>query len=356
MRDQARVVIVGGGIYGVSIAYHLAKLGWTDIVLLEKGEIASGESAQAAGLVTQFATSQTLMQFRKYAIELYSELKLFDHVGSLRLASSKEQLGELQRSVSRAKGIGMDVEIISPSEAIKIMPQLSSKDLYGAIYLPRDGHLDPYITTTSMARIVREMGVEVKTNTRVTGIKLSPKGEVREVLTEKGSILTENVVNAAGLWGPRVAAMAGLHLPTTPVDHQHIALKAVPGNEFPHSTPCLRDPDNLVYMREEAGGLVIGGYEPNPKARWIDGVPWEHGGTCLTTRLRPLRAAHGRRNPPPAIPGSGGDHHPGLPPRSLHAGLPTDPGTDARSARFLECMRHVAERVRRGGRDRQADG
>jgi 4-methylaminobutanoate oxidase (formaldehyde-forming) len=281
MRDQARVVIIGGGIYGVSIAYHLAKLGWTDIVLLEKGEIASGESAQAAGLVTQFATSQTLMQFRKYAIELYSELGLFDHVGSLRLASSKEQLGELQRSVSRAKGIGMDVEIISPSEAIKIMPQLSPNDLYGAIYLPRDGHLDPYITTTSMARLVREMGVEVKINTRVTGIKLSPKGEIREVVTEKGSILTENVVNAAGLWGPRVAAMAGLHLPTTPVDHQHIALKAVPGNEFPHSTPCLRDPDNLVYMREEAGGLVIGGYEPNPKARWIDGVPWEHGGTAL---------------------------------------------------------------------------
>jgi 4-methylaminobutanoate oxidase (formaldehyde-forming) len=281
MRDQARVVIVGGGIYGVSIAYHLAKLGWTDLVLLEKLEIASGESAQAAGLVTQFATSQTLMQFRKYAIELYSELKLFDHVGSLRLASTKEQLGELQRSVSRAKGIGMDVEIISPSEAIKIMPQLSPKDLYGAIYLPRDGHLDPYLTTTTMARLVREMGVEVKTNTRVTGIKLSPKGEVSEVITERGSIMTENVVNATGLWGPRLAAMVGLHLPTTPVDHQHIALKAVPGNEFPHSTPCLRDPDNLVYMREEAGGLVIGGYEPNPKARWIDGVPWEHGGTAL---------------------------------------------------------------------------
>ncbi len=281
MKDQARVVIVGGGIFGVSIAYHLAKLGWTDLVLLEKGEIASGESAQAAGLVTQFATSQTLMQFRKYAIELYSELGLFEHVGSLRLASSKEQLGELQRSVSRAKGIGMDVEIISPAEAIKIMPQLSSKELYGAIYLPQDGHLDPYITTTTMARLVREMGAEVKTNTRVTGIKLSPSGEIAEVLTEKGSIKTENVVNATGLWGPRVAAMAGLHIPTTPVDHQHIALKAVPGNEFPHSTPCLRDPDNLVYMREEAGGLVIGGYEPNPKERWIDGVPWDHGGTTL---------------------------------------------------------------------------
>ena len=281
MKDQARVVVIGGGIYGVNIAYHLAKLGWTDLVLLEKGEIASGESSHAAGLVTQFATSQTMMQFRKYSIELYSSLGMFDHVGSLRLASTKEQLHELQRSVSRAKGIGMDCEIISPAEALKIMPQLSPESLYGAIYLPGDGHLDPYGTTTGMARLVREMGCEVRTNTRVTGIKLTPNGEVSEVLTENGSIKCEHVVNATGLWGPRVAAMAGLHLPTTPVDHQHIALKAVPGNEFPHATPCLRDPDYLVYMREEAGGLVIGGYEPNPKERWTDGVPWEHGGTTL---------------------------------------------------------------------------
>ena len=281
MKDQARVVIVGGGIVGVDIAYHLAKMGWTDMVLLEKGEIASGESSHAAGLVTQFATSQTLMQFRKYSIEFYSGLGLFDHVGSLRVASSQAQLKELKRSVSRAKAIGMDVEIISPSEALKIMPQLSDKELYGAIYLPRDGHLDPYTTTTTIARLVKEMGVAVYTDTRVTGIELSPKDEVQRVLTTGGAIKTEIVINAAGMWAPRVAAMAGLHIPTTPVDHQHIALKAVAGHEFPHQTPCLRDPDNLVYMREEQGGLVIGGYEPNPLARWIDGTPWEHGGTTL---------------------------------------------------------------------------
>ncbi len=116
---------------------------------------------------------------------------------------------------------------------------------------------------------------------RVTGIELSPKGAIQRVLTDHGPIRTEIVVNAAGLWAPRVAAMAGLNIPTTPVDHQHIALKAVSGHEFPTTTPCLRDPDNLVYMRQEAGGLVIGGYEPNPLARWIDGVPWEHGGTTL---------------------------------------------------------------------------
>src|SRR5512139_1980275 len=138
MKDQAQVVIVGGGIVGAQIAYHLAKLGWTDLILCEKGEIVSGESSHAAGLVTQFATSQTLMQFRKYSIDLYSKLQVFDHVGSLRVASSKDQLLELRRSVSRAKAIGMDVEIISPEDALQIMPQLSKDNLYGAIYLPRD--------------------------------------------------------------------------------------------------------------------------------------------------------------------------------------------------------------------------
>lgn len=281
MKSQARVVVIGGGIFGINIAYHLAKAGWNDLVLLEKYEIASGETGHAAGLVTQFATSQTLMQFRKYSIELYSELGLFDHVGSIRVASSPEQFKELQRSVSRAKAIGMDVEIISPTEAIKIMPQLSSKDLYGAIYLPRDGHLDPYLTTTKIAQHVRELGVSIYTDTRVTGIELNPRGEIKRVQTNKGAIDTEIVINAAGLWGPRVSAMAGFSYPTTPVEHQHIALKAVKGNEFPHHTPCLRDPDNLVYMREEQGGLVIGGYEPNTVARWIEGVPWEHGGRSL---------------------------------------------------------------------------
>ena len=281
MKSQAEIVVIGGGIYGVSVAYHLFKMGKTDIVLLEKGEIASGESSHAAGVVTQFATSKTMMQFRKYSIELWSELGLFNHVGSLRVASSPEQLKELERSVSRAKAIGMDVEIISPAEAVKVMPQITDRDLYGAIYLPRDGHLIPYDTTTAVARLIKEMGVDVNTHTRVTGIELSPKGEIQAVITDRGKISTDLVINAAGMWAPRIAAMVGVTLPTTPVDHQHITLQAVPGHEFPKNTPCLRDPDNLVYMREEHGGLVIGGYEPNPPARWIDGAPWEHGSTTV---------------------------------------------------------------------------
>ena len=281
MKSHAEIVVIGGGIYGTSVAYHLHKLGKRDIVLLEKGDIASGESSHAAGVVTQFATSKTMMQFRKYSIELWSELGLFSHVGSLRVASSWEQLKELERSVSRAKAIGMAVEIISPAEAVKVMPQITDKDLYGAIYLPRDGHLIPYDTTTSMARLVKEMGVEVNTHTRVTGIELSPTGEIQKVITDRGAIKTNIVINAAGMWAPRIAAMVGVTLPTTPVDHQHITLQAVTGHEFPKNTPCLRDPDNLVYMREEHGGLVIGGYEPNPPARWIDGTPWEHGNARL---------------------------------------------------------------------------
>ena len=285
MKTQAQIVVIGGGIFGAQVAYHLAKYGRNDVVIVEKGEIASGESSHAAGLVTQFATSQAMLKFRMYSVELYSELGLFDHVGSLRIASSPEQLKELERSVSRAKALGLDCEVISPDECLKYMPQISKENLYGGIYLPRDGQLDPYITTTSMAKFAKELGVEIYTHTRVTGIKVSAKGEVEAVVTDKGEIRCEIVINAAGLWAPRVAAMAGINVPTTPVDHQHIALKAVPGHEFTHETPCLRDPDNLVYMRQEQGGLVIGGYEPTPIARWIEGVPWEHGSATLPSNF-----------------------------------------------------------------------
>jgi glycine cleavage system aminomethyltransferase T/glycine/D-amino acid oxidase-like deaminating enzyme len=300
MKDQARVVIIGGGIMGVSVAYHLAKLGWTDVLLLEKGELASGESAFAAGLVTQFHTSPTLMEIRKYSIDLFSELGLFEHVGSLRLASSEAQLKELQRNVSQAKAIGLDVGIISAGEAVELFPGMTDKSLYGAVYLPRDGHLDPYTATTGLAAHAKELGVTMQTDARVTGIELSPRGEVSKVRTVRGDVRTEIVVNATGIWGPQVAAMAGVGIPTTPVDHQHIALKAVTDNVLPHETPCVRDPDNLVYLREEAGGLVVGGYELDPHARWIDGTPWEHGGKALPgdfDRFEPLMEGLIRRLP-----------------------------------------------------------
>jgi glycine/D-amino acid oxidase-like deaminating enzyme len=161
MKTQAQIVVIGGGIFGAQVAYHLAKYDRNDVVIVEKGEIASGESSHAAGLVTQFATSQAMLKFRMYSVELYSELGLFDHVGSLRIASSPEQLKELERSVSRAKALGLDCEVISPDECLKHMPQISRENLFGGVYLPRDGQLDPYITTTSMVNFAKELGVEV---------------------------------------------------------------------------------------------------------------------------------------------------------------------------------------------------
>ncbi len=300
MKTRAEIVIVGGGIVGVSVAWHLAQKNRKDVVLLEKGEIASGESSHAAGLVTQFATSQAMLKWRMYSVELYGKLGLFETVGGLRVASSREQLVELKRAVSKARALGLDCGIISREEALKIMPQISGENLHGAVYLPKDGQVDPYTTTTTMARLAAAAGVEIRTHERLTGIELGARSEIVAVLTEKGRIETGTVVNAAGMWAPRVAAMAGVGIPTTPVDHQHLALRPVLGHELPKDFPCLRDPDNLVYMRQEQGGLMIGGYEGEPLARWIDGAPWEHDNTTVPEdmdRFEPLLQGAIRRLP-----------------------------------------------------------
>ncbi len=245
--DQARVVIIGGGITGCSIALHLARAGWREILLLDKGALTSGSTCQAAGLVTMFNSSGTMMRFRRYSIELYRELGVFETVGSLRFASSRDQLLELHRGVSRARGIGLEADVISADEARALMPAASPDRLYGAIHLGGDGHLDPHRTTHAVADAAKALGVTIRTGIRVTGIDLDARGAVTAVITDQGRIATETVVNAAGIWAPRVAAMVGAFVPSTPVDHQHIALKAVPGSELPHDMPCFRDPDNLVY-------------------------------------------------------------------------------------------------------------
>jgi len=297
---RARAIVVGAGITGASVAYHLAKAGWTDTLLLEKGELTSGSTCHAAGLVTQFNPSPTMMRFRRYSIELYRELGVFETVGSLRFASSKAQLMELQRGVSRARGIGLEAELVSAEEAVRLMPVITNRSLYGAVWMPGDGHLDPHTATHALARAARGLGARVMTDTRVTGIELSDRGAVQAVLTEAGRIETEVLVVAGGLWAPQIAAMAGAFIVSTPVDHQHAALHAVPGHEVPHDMPCFRDPDNLVYGKAEAGGIVLGGYEADPVARWIDGAPWDHSGTSLPPdqrRFEPLLQGAARRFP-----------------------------------------------------------
>src|SRR5919202_4450863 len=245
--SRARAIIIGGGITGTSVAYHLARAGWRDTVLLDKAELTSGSTCHAAGLVTQFNPSPTMMRFRKYSIELYRDLGIFDEVGSLRFASSREQLMELLRGASRARGIGLDVEIVSPDEAKRLMPSITTDSLFGAVWIPGDGALDPHTATFSLARAAQKLGVRVVTGTRVTGLAVSPTGEMKAVETEAGRIESEVVVVACGIWAPQVAAMAGAFIVSTPVDHQHAALLAVSGAELPHDMPCFRDPDNLVY-------------------------------------------------------------------------------------------------------------
>ncbi len=298
--EGARVVVIGGGITGCSVAYHLALAGWTDVLLVEKAQLTAGSTCQAAGLVTAFNPSATMMGFRRYSIELYERLGVFEAVGSLRLASSREQLLELERTASRARGIGLDAGVIGADEARRLMPAISPDHLFGAVHLAADGHLDPHRTTHAVADAARALGVRIRTGLRVTGFEVSPGREITGVITEEGVIATDLVVNAAGIWAPQVAAMVGAFIPSTPVDHQHIALKAVPGSELPRDMPCFRDPDNLVYGKSEHGGMVFGGYETNPVSRWEDGVPWDHAARSVPEdyeRFAPLMAGAIRRFP-----------------------------------------------------------
>jgi 4-methylaminobutanoate oxidase (formaldehyde-forming) len=301
MPDRARVVVIGGGITGVSVAFHLAEAGWTDVLLVEKAGLTAGATSQAAGLVTAFNPSSTMLAWRRYSIELYRRLGAFAAVGSVRLASSPEQLRELERTASRARGVGLDVGAISAGEARRLLPAISPDSLYGAVHMPGDGYLDPHGATHALAAEARRLGVRIRQGTRVTGFELGHRREIRRVFIDGGEpIDTELVVNAAGLWAPRVAEMVGTFIPSTPVDHQHVALKAVPGHELPDDMPAFRDPDNLVYGKAEHGGMLFGGYENEPHVRWLEGVPWDHAASSLPPdwdRFQPLMEGAIRRFP-----------------------------------------------------------
>ena len=275
MKDQARVVIIGGGITGCSIAYHLTKMGWTDVVVLDKGELTSGATFHAAGLVGQLRSSVNITKMLKYSIELYSRLEeetgqhtAWSRVGGLRIASSRNRMEELRRSAAMAKTFGLPMELISPEEACKLFPVMDRKGIVGAAFLPTDGQIDPSGVTYALAKGARDRGAAIYTDTRVIGIGLK-NGTVDNVQTEKGTIRTEIVVNAAGIWASEIGKMVGVPIPIIPMEHQYLITKPIQG--VGKGIPTMRDPDNLVYFREEVGGLVMGGYEHDP-------IPWSLGG------------------------------------------------------------------------------
>jgi 4-methylaminobutanoate oxidase (formaldehyde-forming) len=282
VRDRAAVVVVGGGIIGVSVAYHLALLGVRDVVLVEKGELTSGTTFHSVGLVSQFRSSPADIELMRHSVRLYRAVSAqvgaaagWNPVGSLRLAGSADTLKALHRHVGRARTLGLAVEVLSPAEACRLVPAMSGEGLHGAVHVPDDGYLEPAGMTAQLARLAREGGVTLSTQTRVTAIERDGQGRIAAVVTDAGTIRTGCVVNAAGQWAPRVAAMVGRSLPIVPLMHQYLTTRPIPGEELPRSMPVVRDPDSLVYVREEVGGFLVGGFEADPKAWAVDGVPWE---------------------------------------------------------------------------------
>ena len=288
---QARVVIVGGGIVGCSVAYHLARLGWTDSVLLERHRLTSGSTFHAAGLVGQLRTSANITQLLGLSVALYESLEAetglatgWKRNGGLRLACNADRWTELRRQATMARSFGLEMHLLGPREAQALWPPMQVSDVVGAAFLPTDGQVNPSDLTQSLAKGARMRGVTIIEGTRVTGIDMV-RGRVTGVRTDRGRISCEVVVNCAGQWAREVGRMAGVEVPLVSVQHQYLITDAIEG--VGRGLPTLRDPDRLTYYKEEVGGLVMGGYEPNPIPWAIDGIPenfsfqllqpdWEH--------------------------------------------------------------------------------
>jgi glycine cleavage system T protein len=275
--ERARAVVIGGGVIGCSILYHLAKLGWTDSVLVEQYQLTHGSTWHSAGLVGQLRSSISLTRMMQYSVGLYAELKEvtgndpgWHQLGGLRLASSEPRLEEIRRQAAWAKTFGLPMEIVSAAEAQQLFPPMSTDGVRAAAFIPDDGYLDPSQLTFSLADAARRLGAGIEVRTRVTGIE-TENGRVTAVETDQGRVECEVVVAAAGMYAPEVARLVGVDLPIVPFGHQYLITE--PFEPALDALPTLRDPDRLVYFRTEVGGLVMGGYERKPAPWALDGIP-----------------------------------------------------------------------------------
>jgi len=284
--DRARVVIIGGGVGGASIAYHLAQLGERDVVLLDRNELTSGSTFHSAGLVGQLRSSVSLTRMMMDSVELYRTLDCgWVQCGGIRLACTPEREQEVMRQVAWAKTFGLPLELISAEQAQELFPLVSTDGVRCASYLPSDGYLDPSLLTTALADGARAGGCRVFTHTRVTAIDVQD-GRVRGVQTEWGPIEAEVVVNAGGMFAAEVGRMAGVRVPIVPFAHEYLVTQPFRERVAGEHLPTLRDPDLLIYFREEGGGLVMGGYE-RESAPWaldehlVDAIPQDFNGRLL---------------------------------------------------------------------------
>ncbi|MCB1491459.1 MAG: FAD-dependent oxidoreductase [Rhodobiaceae bacterium] len=275
--SKARAVIIGGGVVGCSVAYHLTKLGWTDVVLLERKQLTCGTTWHAAGLIAQLRTSHNMTRLAKYTQELYFRLEEETGVatgmkrcGSMTVALTGERLEELRRLASMARVFGVEVEEISAAEAAERHPMLNVSDVKGGVWLPKDGQGDPANITLALAKGARQGGAKIFENTRVTGI-LQKNGRVTVVATDSGTIEADFVVNCAGMWAREVGKMAGVGVPLHACEHFYIVTEPIPG--LPRDLPVLRVPDEATYYKEDAGKFLVGAFELEAKPWGMDGIP-----------------------------------------------------------------------------------
>jgi 4-methylaminobutanoate oxidase (formaldehyde-forming) len=276
--STARVVVIGGGIVGCSTAYHLAKLGWTDTVLVEQHQLTSGSTFHAAGLVGQLRASANITQLLGYSVELYRTLEAETGLatgwkmnGGLRLACNAERWEEVKRQATTATSFGLEMHLLTAREAQELWPLMDVGDVVGAAFLPTDGQASPSDITMALARGARTAGVTICEHTEVLSIEVVD-GVIRAVDTDRGRIECEKVVICAGQWTRALAATVGVNVPLVSVEHQYV-ITAPLDPEVPRHLPTLRDPDRLTYYKEEVGGLVMGGYEPNPVPWAVRGIP-----------------------------------------------------------------------------------
>ncbi|MBV9919022.1 MAG: FAD-dependent oxidoreductase [Solirubrobacterales bacterium] len=294
--DRARIAVIGGGVAGCSLLYHLATLGQTDCVLLEQSELTSGSTWHAAGLCTQYNTNRTLMRLLRYSVELYERIAEetgqavdFHQCGSIRLAANQDRVDELLYVNGIADVVGVPLEIIDPERVVELWPPATADDVLAAAYLPTDGHVDPTSLTNALAAGALAAGARIHRQTRVTALEPRRGGGWR-IETNRGSVIEADVVaNAAGQWAREVGQLAGLDLPIRSIEHQYLTTDQVPG--LPRGgaeLPVLRDPEASFYVRQEIDSLLVGPFERNPRSWALEGIPPGFHGRLLPGRLEQI--------------------------------------------------------------------